>query len=94
MYVGPRREPTWLRSTREASHFGVERSSSRFKGLVTRGCSLLTSRPVKGMEYGMALGEGIKSTRILAAVLSNLMWLGSSVLLCLWNYCFSCINPS
>lgn len=56
MYVGPQRVPTWLRSTREASHFGVERSSSRFKGLVTRECSLLTSHPVKGMEYDIGLG--------------------------------------
>lgn len=63
MYVGPQGVPTWLRSTREASRFGVERSSSRFKGLVTRECSLLTSRPVKGMEYDIGLGQGIKSMK-------------------------------
>lgn len=56
MYVGPQRVPIWLHSTRGALHFGVERSSSRFKGLVTKECSLLTSRPVKGMEYDIGFG--------------------------------------
>lgn len=56
MCVGPQKVPTWLRSTREASRFGAERSSSRFKGLVTRECSLLTSHPVKGTEYDTGLG--------------------------------------
>lgn len=56
MCVGPQKVLTWLPFTRGASHFGVERSSSRFKGLVTREYSLLTSHPVKGMVYDVDVG--------------------------------------
>lgn len=63
MSVGLPKAPTWLRSTRGASLCGVERSSSRFKGLVTKECSLLTSHPVKGTQHDIDLGQGVKNMR-------------------------------
>lgn len=46
---GPLKAPTWPHFIRGALHFGVERSSSRSRDSVTKGCSSLTSLRAKGI---------------------------------------------